>query len=186
MFITNPMSFPEIETERLLLKPMNESFISEEYLSWMNDPEVYLYLDTGGDYSMNELQEYIKQSIKKKILFWAITVKDSGKHIGNIKIDPISQRHGTGEYGILLGDRAEWGKGYASEATDALLKYCFHTLRIRKINLGVVKDNVSAVRLYKKLGFKTEGEFEAHGFYNGKYCNTLRMALFAPAYTDEK
>ena len=59
-------------------------------------------------------------------------------------------------------------------------------IRIRKINLGVVKDNVSAVRLYKKLGFKTEGEFEAHGFYNGKYCNTLRMALFAPAYKDEK
>ena len=180
------MSFSEIETERLILKPMDESFISEEYLSWMNDPEVYLYLETGGNYSMDELQEYVKQSVKKKTLFWAITIKENGKHIGNIKIDPISQRHGTGEYGILLGDRASWGKGYASEATSGLLNYCFETLGIRKINLGVVKDNVSAVRLYEKLGFKTEGEFEAHGFYNGKYCNTLRMAVFNPAFTHEQ
>lgn len=165
---------------------MDESFISEEYLSWMNDPEVFLYLETGGNYSMNELQEYVKLSVEKKILFWAITIKGSGKHIGNIKIDPVSQRHGTGEYGILLGNRAEWGKGYAAEATTGLIKYCFERLGIRKINLGVVKDNVGAVRLYERLGFKTEGEFVEHGFYNGKYCNTLRMAVFNSAFIHEK
>jgi ribosomal-protein-alanine N-acetyltransferase len=180
------MSFSAIETERLILQPMDKSFISEEYLSWMNDPEVFLYLETGGNYSMNELQEYVKFSIEKNIFFWAITIKETGKHIGNIKIDPVSQRHGTGEYGIMLGDRAAWRKGYAAEASIGLINYCFAKLGIRKINLGVVKDNVSAVQLYEKLGFKTEGEFEAHGFYNGKYCNTLRMALFAPSFKYEK
>lgn len=180
------MSFSAIETERLILQPMDESFISEKYLSWMNDPEVFLYLESGGNYSMNELQEYVKHSVDKKIFFWAITIKDNGKHIGNIKIDPISRRHGTGEYGIMLGDRSEWRKGYAAEASIGLINYCFEELRIRKINLGVVKDNESAVQLYEKLGFKTEGEFKAHGFYNGKYCNTLRMALFAPEFTNEK
>jgi ribosomal-protein-alanine N-acetyltransferase len=180
------MSFSAIETERLVLQPMDESFISLDYLSWMNDPEVFLYLESGGNYSMNELQEYVKNSVQKKILFWAITIKYNGKHIGNIKIDPVSQRHGTGEYGIMLGDRDEWRKGYATEASIGLINYCFDVLGIRKINLGVVKDNESAVQLYEKLGFKTEGEFEAHGFYNGKYCNTLRMALFAPSFIHEK
>ena len=180
------MSFSAIETERLVLQPMDESFISEKYLSWMNDPEVILYLESGGNYSMNELQEYVKNSVQKKIFFWAITIKDNGKHIGNIKIDPITRRHGTAEYGIMLGDRDEWRKGYAAEASIGIINYCFEVLGIRKINLGVVKDNESAVQLYEKLGFKSEGEFEAHGFYNGKYCNTLRMALFAPAFINEK
>ncbi len=180
------MLLPEIETKQLILKPMDESFISEEYLSWMNDPEVCLYLETGGNYSMKDLQEYVKQCVAKKTFFWAIIFKESGKHIGNIKIDLISKRHGTCEYGILLGDRNSWGKGYAYEATQSLLNYCFQTLGIRKVNLGVVKDNLSAVRLYEKLGFKTEGEFVEHGFYNGKYCNTLRMAVFNPTFIDEK
>jgi len=167
-----------IESERLKLIPMNTSFITERYLAWLNDPEVYLFLETGGNYSMDDLRSYVNTAIEKKTLFWAIVQKDNGNHIGNIKIDPVNERHLTGEYGIMMGDKESWGKGFAHEATDALLKYCFQTLGLRKVLLGVVKDNDNAVKLYHRLGFITEGEFREHGFYNGKYCDTLRMAMF--------
>ena len=76
-----------------------------------------------------------------KIFFWAITLKESGKHIGNIKIDPISQKHERGEYGIMMGDRSEWGKGYAREASEAVIRFCFETLKLRKVTLGVLTAN---------------------------------------------
>lgn len=174
----SPVEIPTIETERLLLKPMHTKFITESYLHWMNDLDVCKFLETAIPYSEVELQDFVNSMIVKKILFWAITLKHDGLHIGNIKIDPINKKHLIGEYGILMGDRNNWGKGYAKEASKSVISYCFESLNLRKITLGVIKDNVAAVKLYESLGFEVEGIYQMHGIYGGKYCDAIRMALF--------
>lgn len=175
---TSRAEIPTIETERLLLKPMHTKFITENYLHWMNDLDVCKFLETAIPYSEVELQDFVNSMIAKKILFWAITLKHDGSHIGNIKIDPINKKHLIGEYGILMGDRNNWGKGYAKEASKSVISYCFESLNLRKITLGVIKDNVAAVKLYESLGFEEEGIYRMHGIYGGKYCDAIRMALF--------
>lgn len=172
------VEIPTIETERLLLKPMQTKFITESYLHWMNDLDVCKFLETSIPYSEDELKDFVNLMIAKKILFWAITLKHDGSHIGNVKIDPINKKHLIGEYGILMGDRNNWGKGYAKEASKSVISYCFESLNLRKITLGVIKDNVSAVKLYESLGFEEEGIYRMHGIYAGKYCDAIRMALF--------
>ncbi len=171
---------PEITTRRLLLKPLGTGHLSQNYVDWLNDPEVYKYLETGGDYSLEKLEEYLKEVEKKNIYFWAIHLKENDKHIGNIKIDPINYKHGYGEYGILMGCKEEWGKGYAKEASLAVIDYCFKELQLRKITLGVVEGNIRAFLLYKKMGFELEGVYKKHGFYENKYQDVFRMALFNP------
>lgn len=169
---------PTIETERLLLKPMHTKFITESYLHWMNDLDVCKFLETEIPYSEVKLKDFVNSMIAKKILFWAITLKHDGSHIGNIKIDPINKRNQIGEYGILMGDKQNWGKGYAKEASIAVINYFFNKLGLRKITLGVIKDNIAAVKLYESLGFEVEGIYRMHGKYDGKYCDAIRMALF--------
>lgn len=174
-----------LEAERLVLKPLSFKHCTEKYLSWLNDEEIYRYLETNGGYTMDLLRSYLAEVVEKDIFFWAIHIKENDKHIGNIKIDPINVRHNYAEYGLMIGDKAEWGRGYAKEATVAIIDYCFNTLKIRKINLGVVADNSPAVKLYENLGFIREGVFKKQGFYNGKYCDTLRMAIFNPLFEYE-
>ena len=169
-----------LETERLILKTLGKEHISIEYVNWMNDSNVYKYLESGGDYSLEKLESFIHEVEKKNIFFWAIHIKESGNHIGNIKIDPVNSRHGLGEYGILMGDCKEWGKGYAKEASSVVIDFCFNALKLRKITLGVIEDNRTAFLMYEKLGFKVEGIYKDHGFYDSKYCNCIRMALFNP------
>lgn len=159
---------------------------SLEYLDWLNNPSIYMYLETGGNYTVEMLKNYLLEVEKKDIFFWAIHLKTNNKHIGNIKIDPVNLKHGLGEYGIMMGDIVEWGKGYAFEASSTIIHYCFKTLNLRKINLGVIEDNVKAVELYKKLGFTIEGIFKNHINHNGKYLNSLRMALFNSEYINCK
>lgn len=172
-----------LETNRLVLEKLSLTHLSDAYVSWMNDPEVYRFLETGGNYSKNELRNYLRAvENKPDLLFWAIIRKDNGQHIGNIKIDPVNKRHGIAEYGILMGDRQSWGKGFAKEASEAVIDYCFSKLNIRKINLGVVADNKAAVRLYKKMGFVEEGHYIDHGLYGGKLCDSYRMAMFNSNY----
>lgn len=167
-----------IETERLLLEPMHTKFITDSYLHWMNDLDVCKFLETAIPYSEVELHDFVNSMIAKKILFWAITLKHDGSHIGNIKIDPINKKYLIGEYGILMGDRNNWGKGFAKEASKGVIDYCFNVIGLRKITLGVIKDNVAAVKLYESLGFEEEGIYRMHGIYAGKYCDAIRMALF--------
>ena len=171
-----------LETERLILKPLSLDHLTQDYVDWLNDEEVYRYLETGGSYTLTMLEDYLKEVIKKDIYFWGIHVKKNDLHIGNIKIDPINSGHGLAEYGIMMGRRSEWGKGFAKEATKKIIDFCFQELNIRKLTLGVVAENTAAVNLYKKLGFATEGIYKQHGLYQGKYCDTLRMALFNPSF----
>lgn len=176
-----------LDSERLVYRPLGLSHCTDEYVSWLNNPEVYRYLETGGNYKITDLEQYLKSvESNSEILFWAIHLKSNGKHIGNIKIDPINRRHGLGEYGIMMGDTLEWGKGYAKEASITIIDHCFNDLNIRKITLGVVEPNVSAVELYKKLGFEIEGVYKQHGLYEGKYLDIIRMALFNKAYNGGK
>lgn len=170
---------PNLESERLFYYPISTNHCSQKYVNWLNDPEVYQYLETGGDYTMDKLNEYLNLVTKSPdILFWAIHEKTSGIHIGNIKIDPINKRHEFGEYGILMGEKEYWGRGFAKEASITIIKYCFEVIGLRKINLGVVEQNYSAVQLYKKLGFEIEGIYKKHGIYNSTYCDIFRMAIF--------
>jgi len=134
-------------------------------------------------YTIEKLRSYLQEVEKNEILFWAIVIKDSNKHIGNIKIDPINNIHGFAEYGIMMGEKSEWGKGYAYEASKLAINYCFSEGNLRKINLGVVEDNASAVNLYKKLEFLIEGVHKHHLLYDSQYLTLLRMALFNPQYT---
>ena len=171
---------PELQTKRLILSPLSKKYASEAYVSWMNDIDVYRYLESGGDYTFEQLQTYLEEVEKMNIFFWAIRIKENNKHIGNIKIDPINVRHAKGEYGILMGDQTEWGKGYAKEASEAVIDFCFTELQLRKITLGVVANNMSAVKLYTKLGFEVEGVYKKHGIYGSEYCDIIQMAFFNP------
>jgi [ribosomal protein S5]-alanine N-acetyltransferase len=164
----------------LELQPISQQFATATYLSWLNDSDVNKYLDIPKENNLADLIEYIKEVEEKKIYMWAILLKNGNKHIGNIKIDPVDTKHRYGEYGILLGDKEEWGKGYAKEATTTVINYCFDSLNLRKVNLGVVENNTAAVALYEKLGFIHEGVDRFQRLYDDEYCHVIRMAAFNP------
>lgn len=171
------MEHIDLESERLIYKRVAAEHVSQAYVNWINDSEVNKYLETRGGYTLELLSAYVEEQYNKGIYFWAIHLKDSNKHIGNIKIDPIDIEANSGEYGILMGDRSNWGKGYAKEASLRIISYCFDDLKLDKITLGVVEDNKNAVSLYKKIGFKVDAIIEGTKPYDNKISNALRMSL---------
>ena len=53
------MKAPVLTSERLVYKPLSYGHLSENYVSWMNDPEVIKYLETGGNYTIEMLKVYL-------------------------------------------------------------------------------------------------------------------------------
>tara|TARA_Y100000766_G_C18826246_1_gene565655 strand:- start:599 stop:1132 length:534 start_codon:yes stop_codon:yes gene_type:complete len=171
----------DIESHRLSFRRLSNNYVSEDYVSWLNDVEVNMFLETRGNYNLKKLSLYVERLYKNEAFFWAIIRKDNGKHIGNIKIDPIDFKTSTGEYGILIGDKGSWGQGFAKESTIRILDFCFNDLKLSKISLGLIEENIKAFKLYKKIGFQID-EIKSAGIYNNKFCNSLRMSLNVKSY----
>jgi ribosomal-protein-alanine N-acetyltransferase len=170
-----------LNTERLNLKEVTLEDCTDQYLSWLNDNEVNRYLESGFiQHDMKSLIDFVSGYLSNsKALFLAIRLLDNNKHIGNVKIDKINLNHKTGEYGILMGERSEWGKGYAKEASLAIIQLAFEKLGLQKINLGVIGSNTVALELYKKMGFTIEGVLRKN-FYDKEqsvWVDEIRMGL---------
>ncbi len=109
-------------------------------------------------------------------LDFIIIENQTQKKAGRIYITQIDYRHQKGEYGIVLHPEFR-GKNLACEASSLLLHYVFNNLPLNKISLEVFKDNLKAIKLYKKIGFVEEGLMKEEFFKNGTFKDILKMRL---------
>lgn len=148
-----------INTLRFKLRPLSVTDVSPRYLSWLSEPYVRRFIRgavTVGDDRVKELKSYVAvREGRSDVLFLAIFTHE-GSHIGNIKYEPIDQTSGVAIMGILIGD-LEWrGKAVAGEVIHASAMWLREHRGIQAIALSVDRDNLAAVRAYKKLGFIEE------------------------------
>jgi RimJ/RimL family protein N-acetyltransferase len=140
--------------ERLVLHAMTSGDATETYAGWLNNPEVNLYLETKSA-TIEELVQYIEQKdAKSDALFFGIFLKEEGTHIGTIKLEPIEPENHRATIAIMIGDKEQWGKGYAGEAMQLLIDWCFDELGFDVIELGAIGKNAAAIHAYEKLGFQ--------------------------------
>ncbi len=146
-----------ISTARFYLRPLSVSDVSERYLSWLRDGLAKRFISGAHDTNdMDELRSYILQrEARDDILFLGIFTHD-GTHIGNLKYEPIDSVRAVAVLGILIGEAAWRGLGVAGEVISNSANWLRDRRGIRKIVLGVGRDNLPAIRAYKKLGFLEE------------------------------
>lgn len=145
-----------IETARLLLRNLTEADVTQRYLSWLNDPEVLRYLEVrfSKPRSLEELGAFVKTvNDSTDTLMFGIFRKDTGRHIGNIKLGPLQFEHARADIGFLIGDRASWGAGYASEAIQAVAQFGLDHLNLAKISAGCYEPNVGSMKALLRAGF---------------------------------
>lgn len=172
------------EGARVSLQPVERGHLTAQYLSWLNDPEVTRYMETGTFPTTTEdLERYFKSvtGSREQVAF-AIVHNKTGRHIGNVKLGPIHWVHRKATFGIMIGDRKFWGQGLGEDATRLAVEYGFYRLNLRRIDLGVFAEYESAVRCYEKVGFKVEGRLREELFQGGEYKDKLWMGLLRSEY----
>ena len=157
--------------KKLYLRPLESHDLKGSYLDWLNDYAVTRYLEVGIFPTTKEaLAQYLEAVAKHPMnVMLAIVDRATDRHIGNIKLGPVNLIHRHAELGILIGEKAFWGRGYAREAIDLVLDYGFSRLNLHKIQLGVHADHAEAIQLYERLGFTREGLLRQHLFRDGTY-----------------
>jgi len=175
---------PYMEGKLIYLRPLLKSDLNENYLKWMNDSEVNRYMDSGSFPStMEDLQNYYTTvALNPNNIVLAIIENGTNEHIGNIRLGPINWISRVSNFGMMIGEKSKWNRGYAKEAISMVLKYGFNKLNLHKVCLGVVTENIAAVELYKTVGFVIEGNSIKNSFINGKHVDSYYMGILKENY----
>jgi|SRR6266568_4012311 len=170
----------EIEAARIVLRPVRRDDVDGPYLTWMNDPEVTKYLESRfTHYTRDDLARYVDDALRQGgVYFFAIVLKDGNRHIGNIKLGPVSREHTRGDVGIIIGEKDCWKKGYATEAVEALSRWAFAELELAKITAGAYSVNKGSVGAFERAGFKVEATLKDHYRCDGRLVDGVLMARF--------
>jgi RimJ/RimL family protein N-acetyltransferase len=169
----------QIDAGRLYLRLLNEADCTSGYLSWLQDPDVNQFLETRHhEQTIDTIKKFVAgMNAHDDEHLFGIFLKESNRHIGNIKVGPVNRLHGLADVSLLIGDRNCWGRGYATDAIRAVSLYAFQILKIRKLGAGMYLPNQGSCRAFEKVGYLKEGHRRGHYVLNGEPCDIVEYGL---------
>jgi ribosomal-protein-alanine N-acetyltransferase len=158
-----------IHTQRLILRTLTIVDIGTRYLGWMADEDILRFLEVRflPPSTLDGLRKFVEATNDSSDqLMLGIFSGDTSRHIGNIKLGPISKHHNRADLGFLIGDRTAWGKGFATEAISAVAQYALNALQLAKVTAGCYASNRGSARALEKAGFVQEARLHEHWLCN--------------------
>ncbi|HLY29547.1 MAG TPA: GNAT family protein [Ktedonobacterales bacterium] len=172
--------------ERIALGPMARAHVPFLY-RWENDFAVALFsgdplIPHFREESEADFERYSKQEARTWVSF-AIYELATLRFIGETELRHIEHVRGSAEFGIMIGERDCWGKGYGTEAARLLLDYGFHVLGLHNIMLDTYSYNERAIRAYKRAGFREFGRRRECQRLGDRWYDIVYMDCLASEFT---
>jgi len=180
------MKNPFLISERLYLRAL-ERDDAATLAAWINDPEVNNTLAFQYPLSVAAEQDWIETITKDRDqISLGIVVREEDRFIGALSLREKNERDRHMTFGIAIGDKTQWSKGYGTEATALLMSHAFQTMNLNRVILHVLSENTRAIRAYETVGFKREGLLRQHQFRDGRYQDVVAMALLRDEWKPRK
>jgi len=106
----------------------------------------------------------------------AVRERSSRALIGAVILFGHSREHRAGEIGYVLHPEHR-GHGYATEATQAMLRLGFDELGLHRIVARLDARNTASVRVVERLGMRREAHFVSNEYLKGEWTDELVYAL---------
>ena len=182
----------QIETERLLLRPMRETD-APRLVKLANRPEIaHMLASMPHPYSLSDAEDFLDavRALPANAGNFAITLKDAPDElIGGIGYGPPANRADKPsheiDFGYWLG-LDYWGKGYASEAAMTVIRHAFEISSIEQIDTEYLTINPASGRVLTKAGFVDKGERTCYSQGSGQTRPSRKMVLTKAHYLEHK
>ncbi|WP_062465343.1 GNAT family N-acetyltransferase [Demequina soli] len=154
------MAFTPLHTARLVLRPFTEED-AEDFAARRSDPETAMYQAWRVPYSVEKALEVIRESERHDGPvpghWFQLDVQRlaDGRTVGDVAVYLHDHGH-TAEVGYTLHTWAR-RKGYATEATTAMIDYLVDVTGVHRIEAATHPDNSRSIQVLERLGFRAEG-----------------------------
>lgn len=158
------------------------------YKEWLNDIELSTNLNIKPyNLTIEKEKEILEKLVKSESdSVFGIVDKKNDKLIGNCGLMGLEHINRKAMFGIFIGDKKYWGKGYGEEATNLILDFGFNLLNLHNIFLTVFSYNKRGIRCYEKCGFKTAGRLREMRLIAGKYHDVIYMDILENEFKNSK
>ena len=174
-----PRRAAELETARLRLRAFDESDL-DDLCRVTADPEVVRFIGDGHMLTREEMAASLTSIMsafrRRGFGRWALVEKATGALLGYCGLSvPVGQQ---GVELVYMLARAAWGRGLATEASEAVLRYAFEEMGVERVSAFTMPDNARSRRVLERLGM----EYLSDGIYAGYacVCYALERALWRP------
>ncbi|MCK5129576.1 MAG: GNAT family N-acetyltransferase [Clostridiales bacterium] len=152
-----------IETERLLLRKFRISDSTDMLKNWIADEVVQGGYGEPVYQTYEEVAELLDRWVKNykngNFYRWAIILKETNENIGQIGFCRVYDKYDAVEIEYCLGQRF-WGLGYATECVNAIIKYCFESIKLNEIEAFHRKKNIRSGKLLTKtIKYRTNSAY---------------------------
>jgi [ribosomal protein S5]-alanine N-acetyltransferase len=151
-----------IESSRLLIRPFKDQDF-ESLFEYLSNPAIYRF-EPGEPITLEKAGELARERSQDNV-FWAVILRSVNKLIGQlyfVQVDP--REFMTWELGYIINP-AFHNQGYASEASEALVRYGFEHFGIHRVMAHCNPENVASWKVLEKIGMKKEGFFRKNIFF---------------------
>ncbi len=162
----------DLKTERLLLRPLAETD-SDVGIEMFTDPAVTRYIceTYTEEQVIEEMATVTKRCAGGCIGIWCMIEQLTEEKLGTAILLPLPIEEDDTNWDLVVGDelpdceieigyilkRSAWGKGYATEATNRLLKFAFEETPIEELVATIDPENTASQRVLEKCGLVHEG-----------------------------
>ena len=144
-----------IESERLLIRPLTEDEAETMFEQWVDPANERIHFAPERP-SDDQVRRWIESA-------WGVWERETGELVGDcsLSFDQTFQ-----EWELSYGFRRDrWGRGYATEAGAACVRYGFDILGVEKIVADVDPENTASAHVLEKLGFRHTRDVGGKLFY---------------------
>ncbi|MCW3083912.1 MAG: acetyltransferase, ribosomal protein N-acetylase [Bacteroidetes bacterium] len=154
----------KLKSEFITLRAIEPADIDVLY-NWENDTDNWKVSSTQTPFSRFVLEQYITSAHEdlytaKQLRLMIDTIVPAGEEVravGSIDLFDFDPNHLRVGIGILIADKSDRKKGYASETLKLLVEYCFTSLNLKQVYCNITIDNEPSILLFQKHGFQITG-----------------------------
>jgi len=168
-----------IRGETVYLRPAERTDLPR-FVRWFADAETTRGLMSRAPFSLAAEEQWFDQMTTaqgKTDYHFVICRLTDDEPIGTAGLHGLDLVNGNAEFGISIGEKAEWNQGYGTDALHAICDFGFGELRLERIELEVYASNARAQRSYEKAGFVLEGTLRRRHYAQGRHEDVLIMSL---------
>lgn len=174
-----------IETEHLILRKFEYSDADSMLQNWVADEAVQsMYSEPAYQTKaavLELLERYIRRYERLDSYRWAIIHRETGACIGQIAFFLVDRQNHFAEIEYCIGAAFQC-RGYATEATQALIRFGFEQIHLHKIQICTKAINAPSKRVIEKCGFTYEGTLRDYFYMHGAYVGRLYYSMLADEY----
>jgi RimJ/RimL family protein N-acetyltransferase len=163
----------EVDPQKVVLRQLSLNDVSEKYIGWLNDPEVYQFMGLRHKIpvAQQDVIRYIETCNKNKRHHWGIF--NDGEHVGNVTCGYYERNYHWADISNIIGEKKFRGTNLAKFALVGAIDYLFNIAGLHRLQAITLPVNFAGIALLANIGMRKEAVFKKATIVDDVYVDVL-------------